>query len=1118
MSHVFRLYKGNNTIIDWQNSVAYGAKAIEEIQDPDGASVHKEITSIPSPFARIDLVKTAFATVSKQGKLNGQTIFHKMVSDTLDIAQIFYNYPILKNKLNIIVWDYQTNLQEELLQAGPEHNVVGNTLSMFMQQDAQTYNFIDRQRFYLLQYTGKYKKTQLDIIGSTSPATLFMSSANDLSYLSDDIQFGQDKVFDNEYTSLDKRDPDFIRYMFIYQKAYPDFSRILPEIYEYMQIVYRHLPINLKNAIDESNGMEINAYPPLTVTMTNTTTNNVEINGIPIRTQIEKPLSSGFEIASTIHEGKSPLVLPVQAGNVYKDIYYVKDVWGSTNKADFVDSKKLEQRQLPFDGRTYPYLTISDFLEKTLIRIPYKIDKENYFNGNSNAKEESYLLPLTDTFFQYYTAEELLQDVNGKPMIEFQKNAGGVKTILRIPIQNNRHIEYERIYFEDTIPDIEKNKGGLIDKNFAFGLVTNIKYKDEKEVYYRAIITSKFEENNQYSLSFHKGKDRLNIQPPVIRNQNSRNYQKYQTYIIEKNNFSYCRLHDSKDNCGVILPIFKQQTGYDQYTFSIDFGTTNTHIEYSINGEPAKPFEIQKNDSQLKLFATDYYSDSENILFNDFIPNKIGDDNTCHFPTRTALNEGKNSNWNQSIFPLAHANFSFYYDKWPENEYNRSLTNLKWSNEINSNAKIKCFIESLFMILRNKVLLNGGDLKRTKIIWFYPISMATNRFNLLKKEWENAYEKYFGEDLSNIISLTESIAPYEYYKKSQANVNNIVTIDIGGGTSDVVIANNGKIDCITSFRFAANSIFGDAYTNGNQIKNGIVLQFRKQIEDVLSNNSTLGSLQTMCTRHFQNSPSSEIASFFFSLKENRSIIEENIQSNVDFNKILQNDESQKIVFLFFYSALIYHLAKIMKTKRMKMPRHIAFSGNGSKVIRILSPDNKVLEKYTKIIFEKIYGCSYSDNGLTILQNEKNPKEITCKGGILCDTKRTYSDISEQKVVLKSNNDCSFISQETYKAIDDTYIQAVADNTKVFLNFVLDLNQHFSFKNNFGITEETINIAKDVCYKDICTFIKNGLEEKKKEGVSINDVIEESLFFYPLNGILNSLCCEIYNHIVLNNRS
>ena len=71
MSKVFRLYKeGTTTYEDWNNSPAfpYNSASRDTIEDPDGASACHEITSIPSPFARIDLIKPPLRKFVNQGK------------------------------------------------------------------------------------------------------------------------------------------------------------------------------------------------------------------------------------------------------------------------------------------------------------------------------------------------------------------------------------------------------------------------------------------------------------------------------------------------------------------------------------------------------------------------------------------------------------------------------------------------------------------------------------------------------------------------------------------------------------------------------------------------------------------------------------------------------------------------------------------------------------------------------------------------------------------------------------------------------------------------------------------------------------------------------------------
>ena len=389
--------------------------------------------------------------------------------------------------------------------------------------------------------------------------------------------------------------------------------------------------------------------------------------------------------------------------------------------------------------------------------------------------------------------------------------------------------------------------------------------------------------------------------------------------------------------------------------------------------------------------------------------------------------------------------------------------------------------------------------------------MVENRYNSFSDVWTKAYEKYFGGDKRNITPMTESVAPYEHYRNAEANVGNIVTIDIGGGTTDIVLAKDGNVNNITSFHFAADSIFGDPYISNRSSAtvNKLLEQYESSIKAVLEDNS-LSDLLEILEQHKKSRNSSNIASFYFSLKDNNEIVAKRLSDNVDFNNMLLLDSNYKIVFIFFYAAIIYHLALIMKAKSLEMPRHIAFSGNGSKVIRILTSSESTLEKFTRKIFEKVYGKSYPSDGLTILQNEKNPKEVTCKGGLSNPVYQEYEDMTSMKMVFKTVQDdgTAFVNGDTYASVNEAYINRTVDEVKKFVNFVMDLNRDFSYKNNFDAAESSIEIAKCECFRDLATFTKNGLDIKRQE-VSDNDVIEETLFFYPLNGMLNALISAIY---------
>jgi hypothetical protein len=113
---------------------------------------------------------------------------------------------------------------------------------------------------------------------------------------------------------------------------------------------------------------------------------------------------------------------------------------------------------------------------------------------------------------------------------------------------------------------------------------------------------------------------------------------------------------------------------------------------------------------------------------------------------------------------------------------------------------LNVFFEELLLLIRNKVLLIHGDLKQTKLTWLFPSSMSGIRLDELDTLWRKLFAKYI--TTKNVPQkLSESIAPYYYYKHSKginAADKPVVGIDIGGGTSDIVIYQGKKT---SSFKF-----------------------------------------------------------------------------------------------------------------------------------------------------------------------------------------------------------------------------------------------------------------------------------------------------------------------------
>ena len=822
-----------------------------------------------------------------------------------------------------------------------------------------------------------------------------------------------------------------------------------------------------------------------------------------------------------------PLVLPVEAGNKYASLKYVNGTWGKENKASYKDGKDISERQLPFDGTQHAYLTISDFLEDIIIRVPHVLNCKNYFGGNVRGDEDnkSYLLPVKPLYFKYFNVEMLKSTMpDGKAAIEMDVVDGGsVCLTLRIPIVGNsqiRYIEYQRLYYNDRQPSVNanNNEGGIIELNFSGFVMPGVKFQQDSDAYYTVSCVSSF--STQAKVYFYQDGNVLRDIPMDCRNQRQGEYAyKAETYTLEKKNFDCLRIVCANGQGGLLIPSFPSQQSLEVYEFAVDLGTSNTHIEMKKAGENGSvPFSCDESDGIMSSFFIPSYKDSdgeriqldlrnENDLINaDFIPSAIGEESDFYFPTRTVLSCAKCINWNDALRVFGLLNFSMTYNRKRRLAYNAEpVVNIKWSNDANSQAAMQLYIENLLLIIRNKVAVMNGNLQQTKITWFYPNSMSQRRLAQVRTAWNRAYTKLFSPS-GNVVDESESEAPIQYYFRRYATATNLVNIDIGGGTTDVAFSDGGDVKYITSFRFAANSLFEDSFSDINP-NNGIIDWFKTDMLDLLKtvkNNSDLMNIFNDNDGHPAN-----MASFLFSLKDNSAT--KGIANNkIDFNTVLQNDDKFKIVFILFYTAIIYHVAQIVRVKGLDVPRHIAFSGNGSKIVNVLTTDTKILANYTKIIFEKILGKPYG-NTLDILglDNASNPKEATCKGGLLPIKQQTIPE----KVMLKNSAGEMVGNNDTYLSLDDNTRKQIVKSVKGFFYFVLEeVPSVFNFDKNFGVLPETIAIAKEECMKDLATYLDKGIKLSVLESGNMENNVEDALPFYPIKGAIQALSTRIEEYL------
>ena len=534
MSKVFRLYReGTTTYKGWNENPAfpYNSNARDTIEDPDGASAKNEITSIPSPFARIDLVKTAFREICKRASrnikaLDGKTIFHKMVSDSLDVGEIFFNIDRFKDKIEIITWNPSQMIPMLKNSNNISHYYVADALEKYLTSDAQTYNFGQLKNVYLLNYTKG--PDQLNLIGATSPATLFFSGANSLDYVQDIFFANNDRPFDGDYQPLYKREYEYVKAWWTLRKSISNFSTLFPELEDYLNLTFRAIDDQLvKNKLNSISSVSAKDFSTID-TLSNQQINQVEVLGIPLFKK-KNILYGDNEFTIKLEKtivGSKPLVLPVESGNKYASLQYVNGAWGNENKAPYKDMEvDINKRILPYEGSNSAYLTISDFLEDNMVKVSHKLNSKYYFDGNIKGVEPmaSFLLPIKPLYFKYFSTDTLKSKMSdGKRALEMEVVAGGsVSVTIRIPIIGNgeiSYIEYQRIYYAQRKADISetKNYGGVVNAEFTGLVMPSMRFQNDADAFYTVSCISTF--STQLRFDFFKGGNVIRDIPVDCRN------------------------------------------------------------------------------------------------------------------------------------------------------------------------------------------------------------------------------------------------------------------------------------------------------------------------------------------------------------------------------------------------------------------------------------------------------------------------------------------------------------------------------------------------------------------------------------------------------------------------
>lgn len=1125
MGFVFRPHSGNNNLDGWEDSARYDDRAIQSIQDPNGGNANIPITSIPSPFASMELVKRAFAyCADRNNTVDGTTIYHKMVSFALDILEIFFNFEKHSKEFEIIPW-YRQDLNTLLTSGDDDLERLGDTLSLYLDADEDTFNFKEMDAIYMLNYING--PDPINIVGGTSPTSLTIASTNNLDYVNLFLSNNHRALNSDPDTflSLYHRDSEFVKFVYLMSKQ-RGFISLYEEVNKYIQRCFATLnDIELKNELRYIDAADYDNYSSL-VFGGQTTVYLAGQIAMKVRPTVDLSKS---DFLINISQGKSPAYMPlVLPYNTYTEpnMRYVSGFWNSNNKAPFTDKNSMSQRTLPFDGNQYPYLTVDDVFQPSIIETIFPIASEYFFAASYKRTDKNdnrgYLIPLKRTILDFISLEDLKGYTNEPtPQPVFQLVASSkdtVKASIRIPIQKGKYITFERNYFRGMDAQPSQNKGSIVECKFNLFLFpsfhTNADFAPQR-IYVIDQDSGALTRNFRYDVTAYRENENNAVPSRKIERADKSKHSYSSFYHALKREYDFLTVTNGRVE-NLIVPIFEDKSGGSrQFEFAVDFGTTNTHIEFTEGGGEPKPIEITSNRPfVLKLSSFSYTSqeDYKVLLNNDaefllkstpqeFIPEAVSKKEDFSFPMRTNLTRLLNAKTGQrELISLADFTIAFGYEKQPIHLHNEVLTDLKWNRD--NNDAVKAYIQEILLLIRNTVILNGGDLDKTTIKWFFPASMSPHLKSRLSDSWnefccnpQNPDEAIISPRCK-VVPISESVAPYYYYKADQgvnSNTCTVVSVDVGGGTSDFVAYQNNKPEFISSVRFAGNNIFGDFYGMGSKL-NGFYKIYGEKFRNKIEESSQSSDLIPIFEAIVENGNTSDLISFLFSLDSNVALKKSG--ESISLSKELQDNYQLRIVFLLFYAAIMYYIAKLLAKKGIPAPGYITCSGTASKIFNIIgSSDN--IQKFTKVLFDKL---QKSENKL-VLKQVMNPKEITCKGGLKMSQIDIDSTPGKQyyfgAAILDDDN--NLIRTEALRQMSKDLMNQVVSGYKEFIKFFFSLNKEFSFAQYFGIEDNGVfkrfeSVLTEFADQDFSTV----LEERLKD-FEDSDGFEDSLFFYPLTG-------------------
>jgi hypothetical protein len=646
------------------------------------------------------------------------------------------------------------------------------------------------------------------------------------------------------------------------------------------------------------------------------------------------------------------------------------------DKAEFTKQYKGKVKFLTEDDiftKTFFYLEGEGNLPGALLP---EDTKEITYTADEQERHLTPLLPLKRDILNYFSSEELIKRLAFNPTTIGNQSA--VRVSLTLPLSGGDftiHREYP----------IEVNNA-ITAKPFL-EIWPNFKAPNWK-AYYALYFDDRTEATKQNKIFRAVFTEAIEIHPPELKNFQITRLESFPDYIL-------CQ-DETEIYQGLILlktpPKVGDQNPNKTWTVGVDFGTSFTNVYYQINNVrdavTLTPLHLQITQAMGRF----------NILYDYFMWGQAK-----KFPLSSVLTIRGGKGAGRPVLD------GRVYIPKDVREFDPTQddikTGLKWMPE--NIAYNRTFLKHLALLITAEAAKNHVK----KINWSisYPSAFSRSDKNLYKVTWQRIIE-----DLGKTTGIdhkwldignpyrTESLALAHYFADEEEGKEKhllyTTCLDMGGGTSDISIWENGLVIHQCSVQIAGRLLFSQFWKNRPDFLNQQFLNKPAyKVDTDLSN--------------IRDEP------FFVKLEgllaaEGSQWLERNrtlMDDDPDLQTIVQLS-TLGISGLYYYIGLVLRALDVEKKYTRKLNTPVYIGGNGSRILNWLdlsgrfSPDSEASLLFSRLLSK---ASGFENKKVPTVLSSKPKAEVAC-GLVLDQSKRknlSSTGLQDDDEVIFAGEDC-----------------------------------------------------------------------------------------------------------------